>query len=69
MAHGVLESSSYNLRVCDCFHDPNIYWKTVSGCANKHHFFVGCGNCTRRTKNDRKNIEGAIKEWEERILR
>jgi hypothetical protein len=52
---------------CYCGCQPEIIWHYIKGVPNKIHYFTRCNSCRIRTR-DRKNIEGAVQDWNERIV-
>jgi hypothetical protein len=67
MHGGIVPNDEYSQRSividnCTCDLPPVIVWHYITGIANKIHYFVKCPVCRIRTK-DRKNIHGAILDW------
>lgn len=65
MKSGIIERHEL-LRMCDCGFFPDLIWHYIKGTANHVNYFVKCKNCRMRTTN-RKNQDGAIKDWNDQI--
>lgn len=53
-----------NINVCHCGNIPILVDFYIRGIANHKNYFVKCEACGERTRA-RKNIQGAITEWNE----
>ena len=66
MARGIVDYKGVLNKCSKCGNEPNIIWHYMKGTANRKHYFVRCNNCLNRTM-DRKNIEGAVEEWNNKV--
>jgi hypothetical protein len=65
MHGGIIDTDELNVCKCGCT-KPHIVWYYISGIANHINYFAKCENCKTRTR-DRDNIQGAIKDWNNKI--